>query len=83
MAFRQPHPWGGFFINIDGSVGQGSLFDNKPDDVLLVQALLELLYNNDSSHKKRWPGGRNSRLGRYPPQAPGQVLPQGFLAPQA
>lgn len=55
MAFVQAHPGGDFFINIGQSVGRGKA--NTPNDVLVVQALLEIVYNSPK-FKKRLPGGR-------------------------
>lgn len=55
MAFLQKDPAGDFFINISQSVGRGKGFANTPNDVLTVQALLELIYNNSTRHKARRP----------------------------
>lgn len=56
MAFLQLDPGGDLFINIGNSVGKGKA--NTDNDVLVVQALLAIIYNNSPPFKKRRPGNR-------------------------
>jgi hypothetical protein len=56
VAFLQLDQAGDLFMNISQPVGRGK--PNGRNDVLVVQALLEIVYNNSPSHKKRRPGGR-------------------------
>lgn len=61
MAFLQLDDFGDLFINIDGSVGgqsDGKKKPNLPNDVLVVQAILEIVYNNGTKFKKRRPGNQ-------------------------
>ena len=57
MAFLQMHPVDGDFINIGNSVGAGKA--NAPNDVLVVQALLGIIFNDGGPRfKKLRPGNR-------------------------
>jgi len=57
MAFLQRHPVEGDFINIGNSVGTGKA--NTPTDVLLVQALLAVVFNDGGPRfRKLRPGNR-------------------------
>jgi len=56
MAFLQRDPGGDDFINIGNSVGTGKA--NTPNDVLVVQALLAIVFNNITRFKRLRPGNR-------------------------
>jgi hypothetical protein len=56
MAFLQRGPGDEDFINIGNSVGTGKA--NSPNDVLVVQAVLAIVFNNDIKLKKLRPGNR-------------------------
>lgn len=63
MAFLQQFEIGGTdptldFINIGNSVGRGRGFANTPNDVLVVQALLAIVFTHNPRLKKRRPGNR-------------------------
>lgn len=56
MAFLQADPSGDLFLNITQSVGRRK--SNTPEDVLVVQALLAIIYNRSPPFQKRRPGNR-------------------------
>src|SRR5262245_6471970 len=62
---------GNDFINIDQSVGRGKAHANPPNDVLVVQAMLAIVYNEDPSFRSKRPTKRpavvSSKLERDTP----------------
>ncbi len=69
MAFLQKDPFGDDFINISNPVGRGKI--NSPNDVLVVQALLAIVFNGDTRLKKLRPGNRAVKVSsRLEPDTP-------------
>jgi hypothetical protein len=88
VAFLQKGPDGDDFINIDQSVGRGKI--NSPNDVLVVQALLAIVFNFFTKLKVLRPGSRVVKVSnRLQPDTPKLIaiyqkeklkrpIPQGF-----